>query len=216
MELELVSYRRNETIPARDYMTKKKHVKFFDRETAAAMVCVGRLLKGRMLPTNTPFYYAKGAVEHEEYGLEDIAAGSATAEGAFDHEGFIKVGMANVSPLTHSKVMYNMTLSFLSIELGLTGDNAVIYRSASGLLLQTYHAPVYPGIPILIGAGRVNKEGTVESGFALVTQGNLLQAKRARDKVAHDDAMELFLHWNRVQRERGQGPHKAGVLEASL
>lgn len=130
------------------------------------MVCVKQLLGDNPISPGTPFYYAKGKTEYEEYGLDQLAQAS-MGEGAYSQANFIQRGMAVISPLTQFKVLYNMPLSFISIDIGLTGDNAVLYSSLSGLRIQLEGARA--NISCLIGSGRVFTDGQVEAGFALIT-----------------------------------------------
>jgi len=192
-----VSYKRyapGADIPVRDVLQQRKAAKYFNRETAAAMVCLAQLLQGERLPESTPFYYAKGAVEYEDIGLPALVRASRDHSGKFSSAAFVSEGMAAISPLTQFKVLYNMPLSFIAIEHRLTGDNAVLYGSAAALLLQADHAP---GDPVLLGADRVDKEGWVSVGFALLSGRELATLPR---NVPGDEAVDLFRLWS---EERG-------------
>ncbi|MCP5103820.1 MAG: hypothetical protein GY950_10600 [bacterium] len=185
------SYSLQEEIPVRAYLKKRKLVKYFNRETAAAMVCLGQLLNGESLPPTTPFYYAKGLVEYEDIGLGKLVEASTGDSGGFSQEKFVLQGMSSISPLTQFKVLYNMPLSFVAIEHNLTGDNSVIYSSAAGLILQALHGP--PDVPILLGADRVYKDGRVETGFALAEKEEI---EKIPPLDPSGEAIDLFRRWH--------------------
>jgi hypothetical protein len=93
-------------------------------------------------------------------------------------------------PLTQFKALYNMPLTLVSIEYGITGDNAVIYASAKGLLIQALHAPVDKGI--LLGCGKVHQNGKVESAFAFVDKNEIKDSPF----FAFDcEGIEMFRRW---------------------
>lgn len=171
MQVVFESFGQAEEIKALAYLKNRKLNKYFNRETAAAIVCMGKLTDGKELPADIPFYYATGVIEHEDYGLAAVAGSSKKADGSFSQKLFVEQGMAGVSPLTQFKVLYNMPLCFVSIEYKLTGDNAVIYASSQALLLQARYSQASGDI--LIGAGKVYNDGRTESGFALVKKSEL-------------------------------------------
>ncbi|MCW5203555.1 hypothetical protein VU12_11535 [Desulfobulbus sp. US4] len=203
-------YRLEDEIPVRKYIKKKKLAKYFNRETAAAVVCMGKLLDGGTLLPSTPFYYAKGIVEFEDYALEKIVISCSDASGQFAQEDFIRQGISSISPLTQFKILYNMPACFVSIEHNLTGDNAVIYASAQGLLAQAVTAEASGGTgddqdnrKILLGAGKVYSDGTVATGFALVTKEEAAASPFIRSE---QEAVEIFRHWHQESHEqRKQG-----------
>ncbi|MDD5492345.1 MAG: hypothetical protein PHV60_06670 [bacterium] len=186
MRVVFESFGPSKEISVQVYLKNKKLNKYFNREAAAAIVCMNKLTAGKELPANIPFYYATGVIEHEDYGLKAVAAGSRDAAGDFSQKLFVERGMAGVSPLTQFKVLYNMPLCFVSIEYKLTGDNAVIYSSAQALLLQARHSRTKGDI--LIGAGKVYSDGTTESGFALLRKTELASLNYPGDT----EAIELF------------------------
>ena len=51
-------YLPGEDIPAADYFSRRKLVKYFSRETMAAVVCIGELLKGEVPSPETPFFFS--------------------------------------------------------------------------------------------------------------------------------------------------------------
>ena len=158
-------------IPVNDFVKNKKMAKYYNRETQAAMVTVGMLLKGIELSPTTPIFYATGIVEHEEYDLHKIAINSVDESGLFSNQLFIEKGMAQVSPLTQFKILYNMTLCFISIEYGLKGDNAALFSSASGLITNAIYAT--NSDLVIIGSGKVYADGSIESGFAYMNKEEL-------------------------------------------
>ena len=108
----------------------------------------------------------------------------------FSSERFINEAIPRISPLNQFKVLQNMPLSFISIVFNLTGTNAVVYSSASGLLLQVIYS-VTSG-DILLGASKTYTSGKVEIGFALVNRNeideNLLDSFQG-------EAIEIFREW---------------------
>lgn len=200
MKTVFEQYRLEDEIPVRNYLKKKKLAKYFNRESAAAIVCAGKLLDGRQLPSSTPFYYARGVVEFEDYGLEKIVASCSDANGKFSQERFAKDGISRISPLTQFKILYNMSACFVSIENNLTGDNAVIYASAEGLLACALTAR--NAEEILLGAGKVYSNGTVAAGFALVSKDEAASSSFLRSQ---EEAIEIFRYWhcsNSAARQR--------------
>jgi hypothetical protein len=165
--------------------------KYFSRETAAAIVGVATLLAGEELSPETPFYYAAGVLEYEEYGLQDLVRNSVDEQGRFCSQRFVERGVAGISPLTSFKVLQNMTLAFVAIEYGLTGDNAVVYVSARSLLQQCWCAPTSQ--TILLGAGQAQRDGSAEAGFALLSQA---EASCYVDVSAEMTAIDLLRTWS--------------------
>ena len=197
MKIVFDAYGSAEPIPVQRFVKNRKLVKYFNRETAGALVAVGKLFAGRVPGTATPFYYETGVMEYESIGLEAIAAGSVDASGRFDPERFVNVGIKAVPPLTQFKALCNMPLSFVAIEYGLCGDNAVVYASARGLMQQALCAPDFP--EILLGCGKVHSDASVESAFALLPATEIEAASRLLDAIDHDaEAIELFRAWNSV------------------
>lgn len=190
MKVIFESYTPEGTIPVGTYLKNKKLRKYFSRETAAAIVCAAKLLDGVELPPETPFYYATGLIEYEDYGLQYIVEDSTDAAGRFSEKLFLERGLSRISPLNQFKVLQNMPLCFVSIEHDLHGDNAVIYSSAAGLLQHALYAPG-DGL-ILLGAGKVYKTGRAEAGFGL------LKKEDIRDSPYLSfpgEATELFREW---------------------
>jgi hypothetical protein len=189
MQVIFDSYNPEEIIPASKFLKNKKLNKYFNRETAAAIVCASKLLKGLTVNPETPFYYATGLIEYEDYGLNYIAENSVDDNGKFSEKWFIEKGLSRISPLNQFKVLQNMPLSFISIEHHLTGDNAVIYSSAASLLLHALYALQEP---ILIGAGKVYKSGKTEAGFALINKADI---EASPFLSFTGEATELFQTW---------------------
>lgn len=187
MKVAFNSYLINEDIPVIEYLKKRKLNKYFSRETAAAIVTAGKLLDGIDIDQNTPLYYATGVVEYEDYGLDKIVEVCSDKDGRFSQRLFVEKGLSCISPLTQFKLLYNMTLCFISIEYNLTGDNAVIYSSASGLLTQALYAPTDG--TIILGAGKVHKDGKVESGFSLIVKDDIANSSYLQSTV---EAIEIF------------------------
>jgi hypothetical protein len=179
-----------ETIPVFDYLKDRKLAKYFSRETAAAIVCLGRLLKEVEIPRGIPVYYATGITEYEDYGLPGVVRNSTDSSGKFSTELFIRKGFAEVQPITQFKLLCNMPLCFISLNYGLGGDNAVIYSASSALLCQAISSPI--DSPILLGAGKSHADGSVESGFAVVSKD---EVSSSRFLLSSAEAIEIFREW---------------------
>lgn len=190
MKIVFDSYSATEVIPVAHCLNNKKLAKYFNRETAAAIVCASKLLRGLTLPTETPFYYATGTLEYEDYGLGYIAQDSADEQGKFSASLFIEQGLSRVPPINQFKVLQNMPLCFVAIEHQLTGDNAVIYSAATSLLLCVLTA--VPPRNILIGAGKVYNHGETQAGFALVDKQEIEQSPFLSFT---GEAIDLFQAW---------------------
>lgn len=165
-----VHFAPGEKIPAETFLKERKLVKYFSRETAAAVTAMGKLLAGGPLQADTPAYYGIGVVEHESFGLETIAAASTAPDGRYSQKLFAEEGFMSVPPLNQFKVLYNMPLCFVSIVFGLRGDNAVIYSSGKALLEQALLAPSFP---VLVGAGKSYADGSVGAVFALMERSEI-------------------------------------------
>jgi hypothetical protein len=174
-----------ESIPVIDYITNRKLAKYYNRETQAALVTSGMLFKEDRPEKNTPIFYATGIVECEEYDLDKIARNSLNESGNFSNQLFIEKGMMQISPLTQFKVLYNMTLCFISIEYGLQGDNAAVYSSAQGLVMNALYSTYTENV--IIGAGKIYANGLVESGFARVSK------KELENMITSDFEMEAIV-----------------------
>lgn len=164
-------YKADEAIPVKSHVKNKKMVKYYNREAQAALVSVNKLFDNKVPNTEIPIFYAVGVIEHSEFDIKKVASNSIDDNGNFNNEAFIEKGMMQISPLTQFKVLYNMTLCFISIEYGITGDNAVVYSSAEGLINNALYANEEN--EVLIGAGKLYEDGSVSSGFALISKNEL-------------------------------------------
>jgi hypothetical protein len=171
MKIIFKSYALEEKIPVENYVRNRKLIKYFNRETSTAIVSASELIREHPIPHDIPFYYETGVLEYEDFGMEMLAKASVDEKGVYDQKLFVNKGVAAVHPLTQFKALYNMPLSFVSIELGLKGDNAVIYSSARGLLTQSLNAPTDG--EIFLGCGKVRRNGRVDSAFAIVKKDDL-------------------------------------------
>jgi len=170
MRISYVTYLPDQEIPVYDFVVQRKLVKYYTRETMAAMAAMAALYPDRKRDEDTPFFYATGELEMMAFYIEACQkmAGRHTR---FSPELFLKELVPQISPLTQFKQMRNMTQCFVSIEYGLRGDNAALLRSGSGML---YEAMLCPGNrPVLIGAGRLYADNRVEVGFAEVLPSEL-------------------------------------------
>lgn len=187
MRIAFKTFSHDEPIPVLPLLSNKKMSKYYNRETSAGIVCFSEMASGLEIPENTPFYYATCVTEFEDYGLDKIVEATKSDDGRFSQERFVERGMSSISPLTQFKILYNMPLSFISIDKHLTGDNAVIYDSARGLIDCARNAPVED--LIIIGAGRVRRDGTVESGFAALSKLEIDALPEYEDEI---QAVEIF------------------------
>jgi hypothetical protein len=192
MKVAFSTYAERDTIPVMGFLKDRKLAKYFSRETAAAIVCLGKLLEETEIPPRIPVYYATGITEHEEYGLPGIVMNSADSAGRFSPELFALKGFRDVPPITQFKLLCNMPLCFISLNFGLEGDNAVIYSAASGLLHQALAAPV--DTSILLGAGKSYADGTTEAGFAVVSKADIASSPYLSSTT---EAVEIFRDWMR-------------------
>lgn len=175
------------TIPVGDYIGNRKMAKYYNREAQAAMVSIGTLLNKNRPDHDTPIFYAVGLIEHVGFDIQKISVHSVGDQGRFSTKAFIEKGMMQISPLTQFKVLYNMTLCFISIEYGLQGDNAVVYSSATGLLKNALYSNTTS--EVIIGAGKIYADNSVESGFAMISKQELAELP----SFDYDtEAIELF------------------------
>ncbi len=188
MIIETAKYQLDETIPVVQYLKHKKSKKYFSRETAAAVTVMGKLLeKVDVNRACIPLFYSTAVTEFEDYGLNTIVKNSLDEAGSFSEKNFIETGLSGISPLNQFKVLQNMPLCFVSIEFGFRGDNAVVCGSTTGLLTYVQYSNYDVNI---IGAGRLFRNGSVESCFALISKADLKQAEFA----AADEDPIIFLN----------------------
>jgi hypothetical protein len=190
MNAAFTAFAHGDAIPVLDHLKDRKLAKYFSRETAAAIVCLGKLLKDVDIPSTIPVYYATGITEHEDYGLPGISKNSTDSTGRFSPELFIRKGFSEVPPITQFRLLCNMPLCFISLNYGLTGDNAVIYSAASALLCQALFAPLESAI--LLGAGKSHADGSVEAGFAVASKEEISASPFLSSPV---EAIEIFRAW---------------------
>jgi len=161
MKTVYLHYSPEESIPALPCIHKRKLVKYYTRETLAAILAVTQLKDGGELPANIPFYYASADTENFECFREVFVKLEEAGVHQFDAARYISFA----PPTAQFKIMRNMVSCFVSIENGLNGDNNVFVDSASALL---YAALTAPGDgQVLIGAGYLHNDESVEVGFAL-------------------------------------------------
>ncbi len=196
MKTNYIEFKPEDKIPARQFLKNKKLVKYFNRETAAGIVCLAELLAETQLEESIPFYYETGLVEYEDFGLDNIVE-VCEEEGEFSQKAFVEKGMSSISPLTQFKILLNMPASFISIDNDITGDNAIIYSSASGLLLQALNSN--SDSSILLGSGKVKADGTIASGFALIEKEELSAYKHFLNSEA--EGIELLKEMHGANNE---------------
>lgn len=157
MEFIYRAFDVDEAIPVASVLSRRKLLKYFNRETMASVLTASEFLKDKNLPSDTPFYYASAEMENLDglKALEPCLSGN-----TFD----VSKILPALSTLDSFKTMRNMVSCFVAIENGLKGDNNNIVDSASALLYCAVTAPTSG--PVLIGAGRLHEDGRVECGFA--------------------------------------------------
>lgn len=158
-------YKPGEEIPFRQFVRYPKLVKYYTRETMAAMATLGEFIQeGVHISNELPFYYSSEETEMlDEY--EGVFEKFALMDGAFSPATYVKEIVPTFSPISQFKMMRNMTHSLLSIEYGLKGDNATLL-CASVASLQEIAISLEQDGPVLIGAGRLLPGGHVEVGFS--------------------------------------------------
>lgn len=191
MRIVYKKYTASDEIPVYDYVQQRKLVKYYTRETMAAVVAAAELLAGCEVRNDMPFFYSTGETE-----VMDFYTGScktyAVRNTTFNTPRFIEDVVPTISPLSQFKMMRNMTHCFVSIEHGLKGDNAALLFSASGLLYSALLCG-YDGM-VLIGAGRMYADGAVECGFASLHPADLANHRLLGSA---DEAIEFFRPSNR-------------------
>lgn len=161
MKTVYLHYSPEEAIPALPCIRKRKLVKYYTRETLAAVLAVSRLREEDDLPADTPFYYASADTENFECFREVFVKLNEEGIHGFNAARYLSFA----PPTAQFKMMRNMVSCFVSMENDLTGDNNVFVDSASALL---YAALTAPGSgPVLIGGGYLHNDDSVEVGFAL-------------------------------------------------
>jgi hypothetical protein len=157
-------------IPAADYFSRRKLIKYFTRETMAAVVCIGELLNGESISPQTPFYFSSAETEMMD-AYKEACKVFDSGDLKFDSALFLEHALPVISPLSHFKMMRNMVHCFISIEYGLKGDNAAVMGGVAGLLVPAMLSGSKGDI--LIGAGKLHADSTAEGGFALVNASEL-------------------------------------------
>ena len=146
-----------------EYARNRKLVKYYTRETMAAVVAVARLFEGTAPDADMPFFYSSGETEIVDF-YRDIGEKFVNEENDFSSLWFVEEVSRSISPLERFKTMRNTTTCLVAIENGLKGDNGVFLTSASGLLYSALLTETEG--TVLIGAGKLHADGTVECGFA--------------------------------------------------
>lgn len=167
MEVIYNIYQPDDEIPVHAFTRHQKLVKYYTRETMAAIVTLGQWIeRGINLPHNISFFYSSGETEMiSDYTKAfDVLL---QMEGRFSPVRYIEEVLPCISPVTQFKMMRNMTHCLVAIEYGLKGDNATfLCASATDLLHMALLADKH--LPVLIGEGRLALNGLVEIGFALL------------------------------------------------
>ena len=155
-------YRRfaaGEEIPVLPLLKRRKLFKYYGRESMAAVLCALELAENCDIPADSAFYYAGSRLENLDFGKE--------IRRPLSGESVHKVLM-ELPPVSSFRLMRNMSPAFVSMELGLKGDDAVVVDSAQALL---YAAATAPGDGhVLIGAACFHEDNSAEAGFAFGTR----------------------------------------------
>ena len=159
------SYSPSDDIPVYDVVVHRKLVKYYTRETMAAVVAAHELLAEVAVENDMPFFYSSGETAFMEFYTTACKTYS-ERNCVFATDRFIEDVVPTISPLSQFKMMRNMTHCFVAMEHGLKGDNAALLYSASGLLYSARMCG-YNGL-VLMGAGKLYADGAVECGVALV------------------------------------------------
>lgn len=153
-----------EEIPLSSVISSKKVLKYFNRETRCAILTFHELVESCGMDLSlTPLVYSTGSLEFQNYGLEYICRDSKSPSGKYSSSLFIEKGLSQISPLNQFKILSNMPLCFLSMEFGLNGENAAVYDRGSSMLEVSV---TMPGNEVIMGAGKIQQDGKVETGFA--------------------------------------------------
>lgn len=205
-------YSLAQEIPAKSCLKKRKLIKYFNRETSAAIVTARELFNELDLDINyksLPMFFSKGEVEFEDMGLE-VIVNACTKNGGFSQEDFVKTGLSGISPLTQFKVLYNMPLCFVSIENELRGDNCVIYASCNGLISHILTSKTEEAI---IGATKVHPNGSVACSMALVKKDDVVDIDLSNNTILQKEPITLlkFLYENLHKK-----PEKSSATQPSI
>lgn len=179
-------YSPSEDIPIYDFVRNRKLVKYYTRETMAAVIAVSKLFEGQTIPSDMPFFYSTGETEMLDFYV-NICSQYSQKHDEFSSLGFIENIVPMISPIQQFKMMRNTTSCFVSIEHGLKGDNALLLSSASGLLYMAIFAETEG--PVLIGAGKLYADGSVECGFAELMPSEIVNHPMLNST---DDAIVFF------------------------
>ena len=162
------SFGADEEIPVLPLLKKRKLFKYYNRESMAAVLVADGFLKANPVPGDTAFFYASAEVENYSVFRDIYDRYLQSGMEEFDAAGYI----AMTPPQSQFKMMRNMVSCFISIENELRGDNNIIVDSASALLYSAITARTES--EVLLGAGFLHYDGSVESGFALARPDELL------------------------------------------
>ena len=207
MIISFAEYPTPSEIPVTDWLKNKKLRKYFTPQTSAMIVCVGQVLADMVYDKSTPFFYSAGKTETDNFSsvffdiLSELPNESkikefssdmkfSTVNDKFSQQLFVEELLTNVSPIDLFKALPNMPVSFISIEFGLRGENAVLYSSASSLLMHSLYT-TYNG-PVIIGSAKLYADGRVKSGAAMVDKEDI----RASEFLDSDvEAVTMFEAW---------------------
>jgi len=112
--------------------------------------------------------------------------------GKFSTKILIEKLLPAITPSQQFKLLANMPVSFISIVFNLHGDNATLYESSRSLLWHVLTSD-YEGT-IMVGCGKTHIDGSVESGFALVTKEEISNSRYLDTDIC---SIEMFKNWEK-------------------
>lgn len=179
-------YLPGDDIPVHNYISNKKLIKYYTRETMAAAVVMGELIKDTSLRPETALFYASDETDIPPT-CRIVAEIALNRVDPSDIEMLVNQFPQFCSPLERFKMMRNTTICLLAIEHGITGDNSLLLSSASGLLYSALLSDCEG--EVIVGAGKLYSDGTVESGFAI---GNAAEFANHPLLNSSAEAIEIF------------------------
>lgn len=191
MEIAYSRFAPDDRISLAPYAKDRKIAKYANRESLAAIVVAGTLSQKHPFHPSLPVYFATALPEMEDLGFCEMAFASRDEKGKFSNERYIEKGILEAVPLYQLKIIHNTTLSLVSMNFGLTGEHAVIHTEAGMLLAHAVAHPVAE--TLLLGAGKIHGDNSVECGFALIDRDKLRGSEWLGSEAP---AVEMFRSWS--------------------
>lgn len=191
METVYSRFSPDDKISIARFAKDRKIAKYANRESLAAVVVAGTLCEKHPFYPALPVYFATSLPEMEDLGFCEMAFASRDENGKFSNERYINKGILEAVPLYQLKIIHNTTLSLVSMNFGLTGEHAVIHTEAGMLLAHAVAHPVAE--TLLLGAGKIHGDNSVECGFALASRDELRTSVWLGSTAV---AVEMFRSWS--------------------